>query len=245
MWFAVGCHFLLQRSVWRRGIRESLWRPLAGALLSHLPRELTASYYVEGHGNLFFLLNTQDSLCSHCLDWNSSYEGETISHTLGVRCLPHEGSPDGFKCVPEEAGNVQENKLCPLLLLCGAKGTVFLGSWLKKNSSGQSFRALAILVRSWGTAGLGSRKEAISGKELWTLKASLGVFVMLSPKSDSVSVMEWESVNHSLKLFQLPTLSKQLLIIYQIKLSHVKSSTEVEGPWTWYDLTKSTKCFWF
>ena len=103
-------------------------------LLSHLPRELTASYHVEGHGNgnLFFLLNTQDSLCSHCLDWKSSYEGETISHTLGVRCLPHEGSPDRFKCVAEEASNVQENKLCLYVAQCGAKGTVFLRSWFKK-----------------------------------------------------------------------------------------------------------------
>ena len=102
LWF-VGCHFLLQRSVWRGGIRESLSRPLAGELCYHTfpgnwQRRTT---WREGHGNgnLFFLLNTQDSLCSHCLDWKSSYEGETISHTLGVRCLPHEGSPDGFKCV--------------------------------------------------------------------------------------------------------------------------------------------------
>lgn len=106
--------------------------PSSGRSVITPSQGVDSAYYVEGHGNLFFLLNTQDSLCSHCLDWNSSYEGETISHTLGVRCLPHEGSPDGFKCLPEEAGNVQENKLCPLSLLCGAKGTVFLGSWFKK-----------------------------------------------------------------------------------------------------------------
>ena len=93
----------------RRGITES-WHPLVGTLSSHLSRELTVSYHMEGHRNLFFLLNTQDSLCSLCLDWKSSYEGETISHTLGVRCLLHEGFPDVFKCIAEEASNVWENK---------------------------------------------------------------------------------------------------------------------------------------
>lgn len=115
----------------RRGITESFWHPLVGTVSSHLSRELTVSYHTEGHRNLFLLLNTQDSLCSLCLDWKSSYEGETISHTLGVRCLLWLClglSASLKKRVMSERINVgqnndRENKLCPLLSLSvGRKG---------------------------------------------------------------------------------------------------------------------------
>lgn len=45
------------------GIRESQ-ALLSGRSVITPSQELTASYYVEGQGNLFFLLNTQDSLFS-------------------------------------------------------------------------------------------------------------------------------------------------------------------------------------